>query len=114
MSSNRACVEYIKLGFHVPGVMAAATSKGIELGEPRRKTIRIVKSIQNEIHGDCPDCGTRSGVDFSAGMAPEELYELAQTMSYQAFYDEVERRYSNITFTCPACGFHGGRLTAHA
>ena len=114
MPIGSATSTRIKVGFHVPGVMAAATSKGIEVGEPRRKTVRIVKRIQQELYGDCPTCGTKSGVDFSAGLDPDELYELATRMEYRAFFAEVERRYRSITFTCCTCGFHGGRLPVHA
>lgn len=113
MSDEQTKTTLIKVGFHVPGTMAAATAKGIELGEPKRRTTWCVQRIQEQMHVDCPGCGTRSGVDFSAGLSPAKLYKLALSMEYHDFFQEVERRYCNIIFTCPHCGYHGGHLPVY-
>jgi len=98
----------LRVGFHLPGILAAAISKSVEDRRPRNKVVRDLLNLQRDFWVTCPQCHTKtSPLEIWDRKHLLALWELAQVSSYMTLLREVKRQFEAYLFACPDCGSKG-------
>lgn len=92
----------MRVGFHIPGIIAGYIAKGVEFGRHRSTVISKTLKLQQQIRIRC--CGNDQALTAFRAEEIGALYDLAARIPYADFLTEVETRYAKITFSCLRCG----------
>jgi len=111
MEATETAVEMVRLGIHVPGLLASNLYQDRERGYSCREAVNRLLSFSRKCTAVCPECGIESWMGFPSVADAKELYRLAGQMAFRNFRNKFERRYTEYRFTCPHCGKEKGRLS---